>query len=64
MQGSWSSVEDDNGKDFLFLTVEKDHGIVRVWRPNLVAKRVVGVREPKLTQGEVMRLGLKDNDEF
>ena len=64
MQGSWSSVEDDNGKDFLFLTVEKDHGIVRVWRPNLVAKRVVGVRETKLTQEEVMRLGLKENDEF
>lgn len=64
MQGSWGSVEDDNGKDFLFLTVEKDHGVVRVWRPNLVAKRVVGVGESKLTEEEVLRLGLNENDEF
>ena len=37
-QGSWVSVKDDNGNEFLFVTVDKDHGLVRVWRPNLVAK--------------------------
>lgn len=60
----WVSVEDDNGNDFLFLTVEKDHGIVRAWRPNLVAKRVIGVGETELTDAEFMRLGLDEDDEF
>lgn len=35
----------DNGNDFLFFTVDGDHGLVRVWGPNLVAKRVNWERE-------------------
>ena len=63
-QGSWVSVEDDNENEFLFLTVEKDHGIPRVWRPNMVAKRVVGDGETKLSYEEVLRLGLKEDHTF
>ncbi len=63
-RGSPVSVEDDNKNDFLFLMVDKDHGITRVWRPNLVAKRVIGVGETKLTDAEFMRLGLDEDDEF
>lgn len=63
-QGSWVSVEDDNKNEFLFLTVERDHGVVRVWRPNMVAKRVVGVGETDLTYEEGMRLGLNEDDGF
>ena len=58
-QGSWVSVEDDNGNEFLFLSVEKDHGVPRVWRPNIVAKRVVGDGETKLTYEEALRLGVE-----
>ena len=61
-RGSWDSVEDDNGNDFLFLTVGREHGLVRVWRPNLVAKRVVGPGDAELTYGERLRLGLDDDD--
>lgn len=62
-QGSWVSVKDDNGHEFLFVTVDKDHGLVRTWRPNLVAKRArVGGAE--LTIEEVLRLGLHDDADF
>lgn len=64
IQGSWVSVKDDNGHDFLFLMVDKAHGLVRVWRPNLVAKRIVGVGQAELTHEEVLRLGLNDDEEF
>ena len=63
-QGSWVSVKDDNGNEFLFLSVEKDHGVPRVWRPNIVAKRVVGDGETKLSYEETLRLGLKDDGAF
>lgn len=63
-QGSWVSVEDDNGHDFLFVTVERDHGLVRVWRPNMVAKRDIGTEKTELTYEEVMRLGLNEDDSF
>lgn len=63
-QGSWHSVEDDNGHDFLFLTVERDHGVVRVWRPNMVAKRIMAVGLTELTHEEILRLGLNENGEF
>ena len=52
VQGSWVSVKDDNGNDFLFLTVERGYGLVRVWRPNVVAKRVIGSGETMLTDEE------------
>ena len=64
VRGSWVSVQDDNGNDFLFLTVERGHGIVRVWRPNLVAKRVMGGGEQRLTDAEFMRLELNEDAEF
>ena len=60
-QGSWVSVEDDNGNEFLFLSVEKGHGVPRVWRPNVVAKRVAGDGETKLTSEEGLRLGLNED---
>ena len=63
-QGSWVSVEDDNGNEFLFLSVEKGHGVPRVWRPNVVAKRVVGDGETELTYEEGLRLGVKEDDSF
>ena len=63
-QGIWVSVEDDNGNEFLFLNVEKGHGVSRVWRPNVVAKRVVGNGETKLTNEEGLRLGVNDDDSF
>ena len=63
-QGSWASVKDDNGNDFLFVSVDQDHGLVRVWRPNLVAKRVVRVGATELTTEEFFRLGLHDDDNF
>ena len=64
VQGSWVSVKDDNENEFLFVTVEKDHGIPRVWRPNMVAKRVIGDGDTKLTYEETLRLGLKEDDAF
>ena len=63
-QGSWVPVKDDNGNEFLFVTVDKDHGLVRVWRPNLVAKRAVRVGGTELTSEEVLRLGLLDDADF
>ena len=63
-QGIWVSVEDDNGNEFLFLSVEQGHGVPRVWRPNVVAKRVVGDGETKLTYEEGLRLGVEDDDTF
>ena len=63
-QGSWVSVEDDNGNEFLFLSVEQGHGVSRVWRPNLVAKRVVGDGETKLTYEEGLRLGVNEDGAF
>ena len=64
VQGSWVSVEDDNKNEFLFLSVEKGHGVPRSWRPNVVAKRVVGNGETKLTNEEGLRLGVNDDDAF
>ena len=63
-QGSWVSVVDDNGNEFLFLSVEQGHGVSRVWRPNVVAKRVVGDGETKLTYEEGLRLGVNDDGAF
>ena len=63
-QGSWVSVKDDNGNEFLFVTVDKDHGLVRVWRPNLVAKRAVRVGRTEMTSEEFLRLGLHDDAKF
>ena len=57
-------MEDDNGHDFLFFTVERDHGPVRVWRPNVVAKRMVGTGQTALTYEEGLRLGLNEDDDF
>ena len=64
LQGGWVSVEDDNGNDFLFVTVERDHGVVRVWRPNMVAKRVIEGGKTELTHEETMRLGLNEDASF
>ncbi|CAF9938992.1 hypothetical protein IMSHALPRED_001160 [Imshaugia aleurites] len=64
LQGGWVSVEDDNGNDFLFVTVERDHGVVRVWRPNMVAKRVIEGGKTELTHEEIMRLGLNEDASF
>ena len=64
VRGGWVSVEDDNKNDFLFLKIDKDHGIARDWRPNLVAKRVIGVGETRLTDAEFVRLGLDEDGGF
>lgn len=65
VKGSWVEVKDDSGNGFLFVTVDRDHGLVRDWRPNLVAKRVVGFEGGwGLTDGEFARLGCGDDDRF
>lgn len=37
---------------------------MRVWGPNLVAKRVIGKGKAELTYEEKLRLGLYEDDNF